>query len=86
MVDQLDRTPWLAGREYSLAEVALLPYTCRPRAFRGVLDVGPSHVRCPMARTLSDARKLHMSIANNLDEHNLALMRESDGQLPNPHR
>jgi glutathione S-transferase len=76
MADQLDHTPWLAGNEYSLADVALLPYACRLEhlAMSWMWD----H-RATVARWLERCRTRsnYSGIADYLDEHYLALMRES---------
>jgi glutathione S-transferase len=82
MADQLEHAPWLAGNEYSLADVALLPYACRLEhlAMSWMWD----H-RASIARWLERcrARSNYVAIADYLDEHYLKLMRES-GDLARP--
>lgn len=82
MADQLERTPWLAGYEYSLADAALLPYVCRLEhlAMSWMWD----H-RATVARWLERCRQRpnYGAIADYLDQHYLTLMREM-GELARP--
>jgi glutathione S-transferase len=78
---QLDQTPWLVGHEYTLADVAMLPYVCRledlnmswmwdgPRA-----SIGPWLDRCK-------ARANYSGIADYLDPKYLQLMKASGSEL-----
>jgi glutathione S-transferase len=76
MAQQLEQTPWLSGSEYSLADVALLPYVCRLEhlAMSWLWDdraaIGRWLERCK-------ARSNYGGIADYFDENYLALMRES---------
>jgi len=76
MADQLDRTPWLAGEDYSLADAALLPYVCRLEHL--AMSWTWDH-RASVARWLERCRMRsnYVAIADYLDAHYLALMRES---------
>jgi len=78
---QLDQTPWLAGDEYSLADVAMLPYVHRLEDLGmswlwegGRASIGPWLERCK-------ARPNYSGIADYLDAKYLTLMSESGRDL-----
>jgi glutathione S-transferase len=78
---QLDQTPWLAGGEYSLADVAMLPYVCRLEdlamswLWEGKrASIAPWLARCK-------ARPNYKGIADYLDTSYLKLMSESGRDL-----
>lgn len=77
MSRQLDATPWLAGEEYSLADVALLPYVCRLEAlsFSWLWD----GERASIGRWLDlcKRRRNYSGIANYLDPDYLELLDRS---------
>ena len=81
MSRQLGSSPWLAGGQYSLADVALLPYVCR------LEDLGLSWMwadeRAAIASWLErcKARPNYSGIADYLDAHYLELMRSSGSAL-----
>jgi glutathione S-transferase len=74
MARQLDTTPWLAGAEYSLADVALIPYVVRldHLALSWMWD-GP---RASVGRWLArcSARPNFSAVANYVDQKYLDLM------------
>lgn len=74
---QLDRTPWLAGTTYTLADAALLPYVCRLEHL--AMDWMWSGARASVADWLArcKARPNFSGIADYLDQKYLDLMRDS---------
>jgi glutathione S-transferase len=78
---QLDQTPWLAGREYTLADVAMLPYVCRLEDLNmswmwdgARTSIGSWLDRCK-------ARANYSGIADYLDPKYLQLMKASGSEL-----
>ena len=78
---QLEQTPWLAGDEYSLADVAMLPYVCRLEDLalswmweRNRASISPWLERCK-------ARSNFSGVTDYLDASYLTLMDDSGREL-----
>jgi len=78
---QLDRTSWLAGDEFSLADIAMLPYVCRLDNL--MMDWMWEGKRTSISGWLDrcKARPGFSGIADYLDEKYLLLMKESGNAL-----
>jgi len=76
MAQQLEQTPWLAGSEYSLADVSLLPYVCRLEhlAMSWLWD---DHAAVARWLDRCKARSNYGAMADYYDAQNLSLQRES---------
>jgi glutathione S-transferase len=81
MARQLDRTPWLAGDRYSLADSALLPYVCRLEQLQmpWMWEGARSSVAAWLERC--KARPNFSGIADYLDEKYLVVMSRSGREL-----
>ena len=58
MAEQLEKTAWLAGDDYSLADVAMIPYMLRLQHLRARLVLGRSAASRRLARTRRRAAEL----------------------------
>lgn len=78
---QLDQSTWLAGDQYSLADVAMLPYVCRLEdlSMSWLWEGNRSSITGWLERC--KARPNYSGIANYLDQKYLELMRASGREL-----
>lgn len=76
MAHQLDKTPWLAGDHFSLADVGMLPYVVRLQQLMQswLWEVGDKRAAIGNWLTRCKARKGFAGIANYIDPEYIKLM------------
>ncbi|MGE0113853.1 MAG: glutathione S-transferase family protein [Steroidobacteraceae bacterium] len=78
---QLNQTPWLAGDEYTLADVAMLPYVCRLEDLNMSWMWDGERAAIGAWLTRCKARPNFSGMADYLDANSLKLMSDSGRDL-----